>query len=120
MTIVNRRDVEPRVSHGQGESHSLLQHISRTDGVAPVLHGFQFLNRSRLAPGAAHEPHQHDDHEEVFFIVGGEGAVLLGTERHPVREGDAIYIPIGTPHGLINDSADWLDFVAIGGRPVAQ
>jgi quercetin dioxygenase-like cupin family protein len=119
MTIVNRRDVEPKVAHGQGESRSLLQHVSRP-GVAPVLHGFQFINRSRLAPGAAHEPHQHDDHEEVFYIVGGEGAILLGAERHPVREGDAIYVPVGTPHGLINDSADWLDFLAIGGRPLTQ
>jgi quercetin dioxygenase-like cupin family protein len=84
-----------------------------------VLHGFQFINRSRLAPGASHEPHQHDDHEEVFYIVGGAGAVLLGTERHPVREGDAVYVPVGTPHGLINDSADWLDFLAIGGPIIA-
>ncbi len=114
MTIVNWRSVEPKVAHAQGESRSLLQHVSRAGG-APVLHGFQFINRSRLAPGASHEPHQHDDHEEVFYIVGGTGAVLLGAERHPINEGDAVYVPIGTPHGLINDSDDWLDFLAIGG-----
>jgi quercetin dioxygenase-like cupin family protein len=44
---------------------------------------------------------------------------LLGAERHPVREGDAVYVPIGTPHGLINDSGDWLDFLAIGGPIIA-
>ena len=114
MTIINRRDVEPTVAHAQGESRSLLQHTSR-DGVAAVLHGLRFVNRSRLAPGASHEPHRHDDHEEVFYIIGGVGAVLLGEEQQPIREGDAIYIPIGTMHGLINDSADWLDFLAIGG-----
>jgi quercetin dioxygenase-like cupin family protein len=118
MTIINWRDVEPKVAHAQGESRSLLQHVSRMGG-APVLHGFQFINRSRLAPGAFHEPHQHDDHEEVFYIIGGSGAVLLGAERHPVREGDAVYVPIGTPHGLINDSGDWLDFLAIGGPIIA-
>jgi quercetin dioxygenase-like cupin family protein len=114
MTIINWRDVAPKVAHAQGESRSLLQHLSRA-GSAPVLHGFQFINRSRLAPGASHEPHQHDDHEEVFYIVGGAGAVLLGAERHLVREGDAVYVP----HGLINDSADWLDFLAIGGPIIA-
>jgi quercetin dioxygenase-like cupin family protein len=118
VTIINWRDVEPKVAHAQGESRSLLQHVSRA-GNAPVLHGFQFINRSRLAPGASHEPHQHDDHEEVFYIIGGTGVVLLGAERHPVREGDAVYVPIGTPHGLINDSGDWLDFLAIGGPIIA-
>ncbi len=114
MTIVNWRDVEAKAAHRQGESRSLLQHVSRT-GAAPVLHGLNFVNRSRLAPGASHEPHLHADHEEVFYIVGGKGAVLLGEERHPIQEGDAVYVPVGTLHGLINDSADWLDFVAIGG-----
>ena len=114
MTIVNWRSVAPKRAHQQGESRSLLQHISRAGG-APVMHGLQFLNRSRLAPGAAHEPHVHADHEEVFYIVGGTGAVLLGDERHPLREGDAIYVPVGTRHGLINDSTSWLDFLAIGG-----
>ena len=114
MTIVNRQDVAPKVAHRQGESRSLLQHVSR-DGAAPVLRGLQFVNRSRLAPGASHEPHRHDDHEEVFYIIGGAGAVLLGAEYQPIREGDAIYIPVGMMHGLRNESADWLDFLAIGG-----
>lgn len=116
-TIINWRDVTPNVAHGQGESRNLLRHTGGA-GVAPVLQGLGFVNRSRLAPGASHEAHHHDDHEEIFFIVGGVGAILLGTQRHPVREGDAIYVPIGTPHGLINDSADWLDFLAIGGPTV--
>lgn len=114
MTIINWRSVEPKVAHLQGESRSLLQHVSRS-GAGPVMHGFQFVNRSRLAAGASHEPHHHDNHEEVFYIVGGTGAVLLGEERHAIREGDAIYVPIGTQHGLINDSDGWLDFLAIGG-----
>jgi len=114
LTIINWRSVEPKVAHLQGESRSLLQHVSRA-GAAPVMHGLRFVNRSRLARGASHEPHRHEDQEEVFYIVGGTGAVLLGEERHPVREGDAVYVPVGTMHGLINDSTDWLDFLAIGG-----
>lgn len=113
--IVNWRDVSPKVSHGGGESRGLLQHASREGAAHPVLHTLGFVNRSRLAPGACHEPHAHDDHEEVFVIVGGRGAVRFGDEVLPVREGDAIYVPIGTTHGLINDSDDWLDFLAIGG-----
>ena len=116
--VVNWQDVPGKLSHGGGESHGLLQHIGRADALHPVLHTLGFLNRSRIPAGAHHEPHLHDDHEEVFFIVGGKGAVLLGEERRPVHEGDAVYIPVGTVHGLINDSDDWLDFVAIGG--VAQ
>jgi len=117
--IVNWQDVPGKLSHGGGESHGLLQHVGRVGALHPVLHTLGFVNRSRLAAGAHHEPHTHDDHEEVFFIVGGTGTILLGEERHPVRAGDAIYVPMHTLHGLINDSHDWLDFIAIGGAPTA-
>ena len=100
---------------GAARAGGCWQHAARPGAAHPVLHGLGFVNRSRLAAGAMHEAHAHDDHEEVFVIVGGRGAVRFGDEVLPVREGDAIFVPIGTNHGLINDSDDWLDFLAIGG-----
>jgi mannose-6-phosphate isomerase-like protein (cupin superfamily) len=58
-----------------------------------------------LAPGQATERHYHRESEEVYFLLEGEGELELGAERGPVRAGDAIPIPPGTWHTLVNTGA---------------
>jgi uncharacterized cupin superfamily protein len=41
-------------------------------------------------------PHCHSAEEELFVILDGEGACLLGEEEHPVRAGHVIARPPGT------------------------
>ena len=41
-------------------------------------------------------PHSHSAEEELFVVLDGEGTLLLGDDRHPVRAGSVVACPPGT------------------------
>jgi quercetin dioxygenase-like cupin family protein len=47
--------------------------------------------------GGRTAPHTRDV-EEVIYIVRGKTAIHIGSERHELDPGDAIYIPAGIEH----------------------
>jgi len=47
----------------------------------------------------------HPNVDQFFRIEKGEGKVILNGEEHLVGDGDAIVVPAGTEHNLINISA---------------
>ncbi|KKU48889.1 MAG: hypothetical protein UX68_C0006G0006 [Parcubacteria group bacterium GW2011_GWA2_46_9] len=42
----------------------------------------------------------HDEHDQTFVFVAGEGKVIIGTEKIPVHPGDLIVIPRGVYHNV--------------------
>ncbi|EGD51179.1 Cupin 2 conserved barrel domain protein [Thermoanaerobacter ethanolicus JW 200] len=36
--------------------------------------------------------HAHDE-EEVYFVVQGEGVMVVGNDEFPIKPGDALYVP---------------------------
>lgn len=42
--------------------------------------------------------HAHDDMEEVYFVVSGEGVMVVGNDEYPIKMGDALYVPPGEFH----------------------
>jgi len=57
-------------------------------------------------PGGFHEPHSHEDNEQVFFVYQGTGQFMLDDEWFDVKEGDVIFVPKGTSHSSRNNSDD--------------
>jgi mannose-6-phosphate isomerase-like protein (cupin superfamily) len=47
----------------------------------------------------------HGDIDQFFRIEQGSGKVIVAGEVHPVVRGDAVVVPAGTPHNVINTSA---------------
>ncbi len=49
-------------------------------------------------------PHTHVNSEEIYFVLSGRGTVFVGKEKKPMKisEGDVVYIPAGTIHGVTN------------------
>lgn len=72
-----------------------------------------------IAPGdTSTEQHTHAGAEEFIYILGGRGAVLLGSERHEVGAGDFIGFPVhGPAHAMVNDGAEDLVYLVGGNRP---
>jgi len=70
-----------------------------------VLEKIGFLAIARLAPGREIEPHI-DPMEEIYFIMNGEGEMSLDKETKRVVPGDAIWIPTGSRHGLVNTGGE--------------
>jgi mannose-6-phosphate isomerase-like protein (cupin superfamily) len=44
-------------------------------------------------------PHFHRRSTELYYVLEGEGFVLLDGAEHPVRKGSIIHIPPGVVHG---------------------
>ena len=81
-------------AHGGGEAAMLLD--------SSVLRGMLFLAQGILRPGNMIEAHV-DPYEEIYYVLQGEGRMMVGGDRQKVRCGDAIWIPHGSPHSLEND-----------------
>lgn len=50
--------------------------------------------------------HAHVWEDEVIYVLSGAGAAIVGPDqqRVPVESGTTLYIPMGSWHGLLNDS----------------
>jgi quercetin dioxygenase-like cupin family protein len=52
--------------------------------------------------------HQHQEADEVLFVLEGTGFAVLGDKRMPLEKGSAIYIPKGVWHGVENPDSELL------------
>lgn len=43
--------------------------------------------------------HYHKRATELYYVLDGEGEVLLDGQAHPVRKGSIVHIPPGVVHG---------------------
>lgn len=50
--------------------------------------------------------HAHVWEDEVIYVLSGQGAAIVGPDqqRVPVEKGTTLYIPMGSWHGLLNNS----------------
>lgn len=118
--VVNWRDAEPAMGvHGSAVTWQLLERLERADGDEavtdqPCLLSFYYLARQAVSRGKASDFHQHDDKEQIYYVLEGQGTVVAGFDAHPVREGDTVYLPVGVPHVILNDRYDgWLSYLVI-------
>ena len=58
--------------------------------------------------------HSHDAYDEVYYVLGGTGRMILGDQTHSLRPGAAVVIPAGLPHALDADPGQVLEFVIFG------
>ncbi len=76
-----------------------------------------------LAPGEAPPLHQHDDTEQIFYILSGQGCLEIGQngQIYPVNPGDVVRIPPSTLHTIHCLGDTTLKYLAIdcfpAGRP---
>ena len=56
------------------------------------------MGQTTIYPTGSTTGHSHDDMEEVYYIMSGEGEMVVGEDRYPVKQGDALYVPPGEFH----------------------
>ena len=120
----NWRDAHPTIAHQSGLDWRLLSSATKTSGdieepgLDPqyrCLKAITYVSYAKLQPRLSYQPHHHDDHEEVYYIINGTGKIKMGNEEVRLRDGDIIYIPENTTHSIINDGEEMIDFLAFGG-----
>ena len=62
----------------------------------------QSLAEATVPAGGATIEHFHRISEEIYLFTSGMGRMRLGDKEAEVRSGDAVVIPPGTPHQLVN------------------
>lgn len=58
-----------------------------------------------LAPGEEIGLETHDDGDQFFRFEKGEGKVIINDTTYVVGDGDAVIVPAGAQHNVINTSA---------------
>ena len=79
-----------------------------------------------MEPGESPPLHKHDDTEQIFHVMQGEGTLYIGQEEKsfPVKPGDVVRIPPHTLHRIQCVSKEALRYLSIdcfvGGKPQAE
>ncbi len=66
----------------------------------PAVHGntAQSLAEATISAGKRTLLHRHHKTEEIYYVISGRGRMTLGDDLFPLKTGDTVCIPPGTPH----------------------
>jgi mannose-6-phosphate isomerase-like protein (cupin superfamily) len=123
IVVRNWRDVYPTIAHKSGVDWRLLSMVNKTSGDIDAeveekykcLKAITYVSLAYLQPTLSYEKHQHQDHEELYYIINGKGKIRIGDEESLFRDGDIIYIPERTEHTITNNGEEMIEFLAFGG-----
>jgi mannose-6-phosphate isomerase-like protein (cupin superfamily) len=73
-----------------------------------------------VPPGAEQRAHSHPDSEQIYVIVRGEGRMMVAGDEQDVGEGDLVFIPPATSHGIVNRGSETLIYVSAASPPVSM
>jgi len=104
---VNRSRFEPATASLAHLDTILASDVLPAGMEAPFDHAWGYL-----AGKGSMELHAHLA-AEVYFFFGGEGFVVVGDERQPVRCGDVIDIPRNVLHTVENETDSPLLWAAL-------
>lgn len=75
-------------------TYRVVDHTKSPDGHQSL------TKRLTLNPGASISYQRHKYRTEVWTFIEGDGEIVIGNERKPVKRGDTIIIPTNTMHAL--------------------
>lgn len=108
MIIVNRHRAKViNTPHGSeirpliDRTTSLIERCSLAEEVLPA----------RATVGR----HHHLETEEIYYVLRGAGRMTVGESEREVTAGDAIFIPRGLAHTLINTGAEPMTILLVCG-----
>lgn len=70
-----------------------------------------------LRPGQGIGTETHKTHDQFFRVEKGKGEIVIDGITHKLKSGDAILVPAGASHNLINVGAKSLKVYTIYGPP---
>ena len=124
--------MQPRVGHDNAIVWNILRPVGAGDAApggaeqpkgfdpeaqaANVLQRITGVARHALQAGKRSDYHAHADAEQLYYVLRGQGKMIVDDETYPIREGDVIYLPAGAKHRAVNDSDDWMEHVIVTAR----
>lgn len=71
------------------------------------------LNYAWLESGMSLDPHVHEDGNEYYLFLEGEGQMKIGNETGAVKEDDFVFVPAKQEHSVVNNSKAVLRFITL-------
>jgi quercetin dioxygenase-like cupin family protein len=68
---------------------------------------------SRYAPMAYVQIHSHAVQSQIYYVLEGEGTLILGDTRRIMKPHDYVLVPPGLTHGISNQGLHALVFFVI-------
>ena len=115
VTIRNWRDAPPVVEHGSALRWVILKQrgVEECPREYAPLQTIGGIALQLLQSGTEGRYHSHDDCEQVYYFTRGRARMKLEDKLHDVKNGDAIHVPLGSKHQLINDGPDWVEYLIL-------
>jgi mannose-6-phosphate isomerase-like protein (cupin superfamily) len=70
-----------------------------------------------LKPGEEIGAEVHEDHDQFFRIEAGSGEVIIDGQRTPIQDDDAVVVPAGARHNVVNTGTEPLKLYTLYGPP---
>jgi mannose-6-phosphate isomerase-like protein (cupin superfamily) len=74
------------------------------------------MGYTTIYPTGTTTGHAHEDREEVYFVISGEGIMVIGEEKFTIKPGDGLYVPPGVFHTTIQKGNQPLTVLWVTGR----
>ncbi len=101
--------VSDRSSAPKRELDGLSSHILLEEGDAPG--GELSITWVDVEPGGEQKPHSHGP-QQVYVITRGTGRMKVGADERDVTEGQLVFIPPETEHGIVNTGEGTLTYIS--------
>src|SRR5207249_10302010 len=96
--VFNMTDV-PFIESPDGTMRDSVMVTHETCGSEQFSAGLFFVR-----PGTRGHADHHPGQEELYYIFEGRGQVVIDDVPYPIEAGEAVFIPDGKTHYLINDA----------------
>jgi uncharacterized cupin superfamily protein len=74
------------------------------------------INLTVLGPGEPMAMYHHENDQEDFLVLSGEGLVIVEGEERPLRQWDLVHCPAGTNHVIVGAGDAPCLLLAVGAR----
>ncbi len=84
------------------------------DSQARQLKGIARYGELTVSPDGATALVSYPAEEQIYYILEGDGTLIYGEEKAPVKKDDFMYLPPGVKHGLANTSGGPVRLLVMG------
>ena len=101
--VIFRLSDVPLLESPSGDTRNSVMITNETCGSRQYMAGLFFIQ-----PGARGHSGSHKGQEELYYIIAGQGQVVVDEIAYDIGPGDVVFIPDGAKHHLVSSGAESL------------
>ena len=109
MRLTRKEEILVPFDSGRGEK--VYEMLGAPESIGGAKH--HSFSHVVIAPGCASRPHWHPVAEETYYMLKGEGRMLIDGREIILRPGDALLITPPELHQIFNDTDTDIEFIAV-------